>query len=129
MSRLSSGWTPIAESLARMEAEDRIHNHISRLPREIGVITSVKLAMTLAAVWETEAQALLQRGDRGYAYYSTQEQRFWLKSAHATCSANPLWTFCSVDTLRKMIANISSDTAALVSYRVARSICNGEVFQ
>jgi hypothetical protein len=128
MSRQSPRLPTVEEVVAMWEAEDRAHHLLAKLPRQVAVISSVKVASALAELWEIEAGAMMRRGDPRYVFKSTLEERFWLASAVATCSQNSLWQHCPSEQVQASLETLPPDEAALVAYEVARSVCYGERF-
>ena len=111
------------------EAEDRAHRLLAQLPRQVAVVSSVKVASALAELWEIEAEAMMRRGDPRYVFKSTLEERSWLASAVAACSQNSLWQHCPTELVQASLAKLPPDEAAHVAYQVARSVCHGERFR
>jgi len=129
MSRRSPRLPTVEEAVAMWEAEDRAHHLLAKLPRQVAVIASVKVASALAELWEIEAEAMMRRGDPRYVFRSTLAERSWLASAVAACSQNSLWRHCPTVEVQASLETLPPDEAALVACEVARSVCYGERFR
>jgi hypothetical protein len=124
MSRQRSRRRPTTkEIIEELGVEDRAINYLAKLPRPNAVVTSVRVAMQLAELWEAERAAMNRRGEDPLVYHTTAEQRSWLASAVSVSSKDPLWGSCPHEQLGKLFADLTPDVAAYLAYRVAQWAC------
>lgn len=111
------------EILELFEAEDRVLNTLANLPRLLAVITAVRLAVELYGQWAAHQGEMLLERDNRPGYLATKEELIWLFSSATRYCKDPFWVSCPTADLRRHLARLSSDAAALVAYKVARLVC------
>ena len=122
-------WPTAREITSEDRVEDRVKNFVAKMPHRAAVITSVRVAMQLANLWDVEKIAMDSRGDDPLVYHILDEERHWLASAAAESSRSPIWGSCPHEYVGRMFTvELSSDVAAFLAYRIARSICWKERF-
>jgi hypothetical protein len=109
-----------------MEAEDRAVERLAHLPRQLQIVTVIKVAVDLAAAWEREKAEMLRRGDPRPVYLSTAEERFWLSSAATRYCEDMSWQSCPAAKVKDELSGLPADAAAFVAYKVARWVCRFE---
>jgi hypothetical protein len=122
-------WPTTKERAQENRIEKRVWKFFERQSYQAAVVTSVRVAMQLADLWDIEKAAMDSRGEDPFVYNIRDEDREWLASAVATSSRSPIWSSCPHQCVARMLADdVSWDVAAFLAGRIARDICCKERF-
>ena len=109
--------------------EIRVMKFLAGLSHQAAVVTSVRVAMQLADLWDIEKAAIDSRGDDPFVYHILDRDRQWLTSAVARCSRNSIWSSCPHECVGWMFTDeVPLDVAAFLARRTAQWICRKERF-
>jgi hypothetical protein len=122
-------WPTTKERAQESRVEKRVWKFLAGLSHQTAVVTSVRVALQLADLWDVEKAAIDSRGEDPFVYNIRDENRQWLASAVANCSRSPIWSSCPHECVARMLADdVSSDVAAFLAGRIAKEICWKERF-
>jgi hypothetical protein len=122
-------WPTTKEIAQENRVEKPVWKFLAGLSYRTAVVTSVRVALQLADLWDTAKAEIDDRGEDPFVYHLRDEYRQWLASAVADCSQSPIWSSCPHECVTRMLADdVSADVAAFLAGRIAREFCWKERF-
>ena len=121
-------WATTKERAQEKRVEKRVWKFFAGLSHQAAVVTSVRVAMQLANLWDVEKAAIDSRGDDPFVYTIRDEDREWLASAVASCCRNSVWSSCPHECVGRMLTSeVSVDVAAFSGPNSERDLLEREV--
>jgi hypothetical protein len=122
-------WPTTKELQQEKRIEKPVWKFFEGLSHQVAVVTSVRVAMQLADLWDIAKAEIDSRGNDPFVYHIRDNDRQWLASAVATCSRSSIWSSCPHERVASMLSNeVPSDVAAFLAGRIAKEICWKERF-